>query len=403
MNEVLSDQQHGGFYASQDADKRSTTTATISPGRSRRFAPCSPPKKSRVIEMYYDVEPHGEMHHNPAKNVLWVRATDRRHRPPIESRAKTSARMILARAKGKMLEARANAGPRPAIDYDALRQLERHVRLRLSGSRRVLGPRGLPRFCAEDARPYSRRSWDEAQGFLHRVGGPRLEGTLDDQVFGAAALLDAYETTLDPRYFDRRRARDETRDRKISATRSAAASSIAPPTPPRWAASKFAASPSRIRPRREQIPWPQWFSTAFTVHWRTRSIAIGREKTLEAFAGSAPQFGLFAATYGLAALLHARHGLQVVVTGASGDPQAAALEQAATSVYRFGKSVLRVTPENLSDGALPPALKETIPHLQADLAQAFVCIGTTCQPPVTDVGKLKALLVDVASTAAAQG
>ncbi len=39
------------------------------------------------------------------------------------------------------------------------------------------------------------------KGFLHRIGGPRLEGSLDDQVLAAAALLDAFEATLEPRYF----------------------------------------------------------------------------------------------------------------------------------------------------------------------------------------------------------
>ena len=24
------------------------------------------------MELYYDVEAHGEMHHNPSKNVLWM-------------------------------------------------------------------------------------------------------------------------------------------------------------------------------------------------------------------------------------------------------------------------------------------------------------------------------------------
>ncbi len=24
------------------------------------------------MELHYDVEAHGEMHHNPAKNVLWI-------------------------------------------------------------------------------------------------------------------------------------------------------------------------------------------------------------------------------------------------------------------------------------------------------------------------------------------
>jgi len=69
VNEVLSDQDNGGFYASQDADYRSMMTATISPGvwTNSRSAP---PRKARVMELYYDVEAHGEMHHNHAKNVL---------------------------------------------------------------------------------------------------------------------------------------------------------------------------------------------------------------------------------------------------------------------------------------------------------------------------------------------
>src|SRR3989475_8369832 len=43
------------------------------------------------------------------------------------------------------------------------------------------------------------------------------------------------------------------------------------------------------------------------------------KKTLEAFAGIAPQYGLFAATYGLAATLFAHHAIQVVITGPAND------------------------------------------------------------------------------------
>src|SRR5260221_4129665 len=52
------------------------------------------------------------------------------------------------------------------------------------------------------------------------------------------------------------------------------------------------------------------------------------KKTLEAFAGIAPQYGLFAATYGLAAILFAEHPTQVVITGAKGDAAANKLERA---------------------------------------------------------------------------
>ena len=30
------------------------------------------PAEARVMELYYDVESLGEMHHNPEKNVLWI-------------------------------------------------------------------------------------------------------------------------------------------------------------------------------------------------------------------------------------------------------------------------------------------------------------------------------------------
>jgi uncharacterized protein len=119
------------------------------------------------------------------------------------------------------------------------------------------------------------------------------------------------------------------------------------------------------------------------------------EATLEAFAGIAPQFGLHASTFGLASLLHARQPIEIVITGKAGDPQAAALEQAANSVYRFGKAVLRVTPEPAASAeSLPRALSETLPHLRADVPQALVCVGTTCRPPVSDPATLIAMLTE---------
>ena len=115
---------------------------------------------------------------------------------------------------------------------------------------------------------------------------------------------------------------------------------------------------------------------------------------LEAFSGIAQRFGMFAATYGLATLIHARHPVQIVVTGASSDDIASRLEQAAQGFYRFGKAVLRVTPETNLE-ALPHALRETLPGLRPETAQAFVCTAGTCFPPVSDPQKLTELLAHV--------
>ena len=61
---------------------------------------------------------------------------------------------------------------------------------------------GCRRFALKTLDRMLRETWSESRGFSHRMGGPVLEGSLDDQVFGVIALLDAYESTLDPRYFD---------------------------------------------------------------------------------------------------------------------------------------------------------------------------------------------------------
>jgi hypothetical protein len=136
---------------------------------------------------------------------------------------------------------------------------------------------------------------------------------------------------------------------------------------------------------------------AFAGEDRYRNFA---EKTLEAFAGIAPQYGLFAATYGLAAILFTNHPLQIVVTGTADDWVAQTLELAAHRAFRFGKAVLRVTPgTDLTH--LAGALKETLPHLPADKALAVVCAGQTCMPPASDAKQLTSLLTHGTAGAAA--
>jgi hypothetical protein len=235
-------------------------------------------------------------------------------------------------------------------------------------------------------------AWSDARGFAHRMGGARLDGSLDDQIFAGVALLDAYETTLDLKYFNAAKRAADFALAEYFDTEGGGFFDRASGAPP------MGGLEVRRKPLQDS-PTPGANSTAavlldrlygYTGDARYRAAA---EATLEAFAGIAPQFGMHAASYGLAALLHARGAFEVVITGASDDPQAAALERAANSVYRYGKAVLRVTPERLaSRDALAPALAETLPHLRADVAQALVCVGTSCRPPLIEPAALIALL-----------
>ena len=398
VGEVLSDPVPGGFYASQDADQTleddgDYLTWTLDEARAVLSA-----EESRAVEIYYDVKPRGEMHHNPEKNVLWVAST-------VEAVARelgmddSTARILIARAKGKLLAARREHRPIPAIDktlYVAWNSMFVSAYLEAA---RVLGREDCRKFALKTLERILGEAWDPSKGFLHRIGGPRLEGALDDQVFAIAALLDAYEATLDSRYFE---IAERTAKLTIERFGDAEGGGF-------YDRAKDAAPMGGLEVRRKPLqdsPTPGANSVAAIVLDRLYAFTGERlyrecaEKTLEAFVGLVPQYGLFAATYGLAALLHARHTLQVVVTGAAGDPKATELEKTANEIYRFGKAVLHVTPEKITAAALPPALRETLPHLNAALPQAFVCVETTCHPPVSNPEKLKALLSEVAAGAA---
>src|SRR6266487_2667678 len=100
---VLSDQENGGFYASQDADYSLDDDGDYFTWTLDEVRAVLTPEESRVIELYYDVEAQGEMHHNPAKNVLWI-ARDAAGIVEQLGFDEFTVRLTIARAKGKMLE-----------------------------------------------------------------------------------------------------------------------------------------------------------------------------------------------------------------------------------------------------------------------------------------------------------
>ena len=399
VGDVLSDRERGGFYGSQDADQTLDDDGDYFTWTLAEVRAVLTPEESRAIETRYDVGPRGEMHHNPEKNVLWVAASLEEIAQALKTTPEDVS-LLLARAKGKLLAARLQRHPTPAIDttiYVAWNAMFVSAYLEAA---RVLGRDDCREFALKTLERILAEAWDEAKGFRHRVGGPRLEGSLDDQIFAAAALLDAYEATLDRRYFD-------IAERAV---RLAVERYGDPDGGGFFDRAKDAAPMGGLDVRRKPLqdsPTPGANSVAVIVLDRLYAFTgerLYREwaaKTLEAFLGLVPQYGLFAATFGLAALLHVRHPLQVVVLGAAGDPQASALEKAANEIYRFGKAVLRVTPETLAAASLAPTLRETLPHLDAAKPQALVCVETTCHPPVADSENLKALLTGVAATTAA--
>jgi uncharacterized protein len=402
VNAVLSDQEHGGFYASQDADYSLDDDGDYFTWTLDEVRAVLTPEESRVMELHYDVEPQGEMHHNPAKNVLWMagKPSDIAKQLDLDE---ATVRLTIAKTKGKMLAARL-LRPTPYIDKTMYVSWNAMFVSAYFDAARVLGGS-----LGENCRAFALKTldrmlhevWSETRGFSHRIGGPALDGSLDDQVFSVLALLDAFEATLEPRYF---KAALRTMDLAIARYGDAENGGF-------FDRPSDAAPMGGLDVRRKPFqdsPTPGANSVAAIALMRLHSFTgddryyACAQKTLEAFAGIAPQYGLFAATYGLAATLFAHHPVQVVITGPANDPLAQALEAAAHRVFRFGKSVLRVTP-GVSLTHLASALKETLPHLPADKPLAVVCAGQTCFPPTSDPEQLIALLENGAAGASAGG
>ncbi|HYA96659.1 MAG TPA: thioredoxin domain-containing protein, partial [Methylomirabilota bacterium] len=202
VNEALSDQSNGGFFASQDADYSLEDDGDYFTWTLEELRGALSPEEARVMELYYDVEARGEMHHNPAKNVLWI-ARDAAAIASTLGGEESEVRLTIASAKGKMLAARLPR-PTPFVDNTMYTAWNAMFVSAYLDAARVLGGsigRNCRAFALKTLDRMLGEAWSESRGFRHRIGEPALEGSLDDQVAGVNALLDAWEATVDARYF----------------------------------------------------------------------------------------------------------------------------------------------------------------------------------------------------------
>jgi hypothetical protein len=398
MDSWLSDREHGGFFASQDADislEDDGDYFTWTPAEARAVLS---PEEFEVAALHYDLNEIGEMHHNPAKNVLHQRAS-------VEEIARRGAASpervadLLRNAKRKLYEARSNR-PTPYIDrtvyvgWNALcisAYLEAARALNLEEARRF-ALRSLDRILGQ--------GWSEKTGLQHTVAyadknapARHVAGVLDDYAFVVRACLDAYEITADMSYFHfAERIAHAMVERFYDHEGGGFFDSDVS------AAARLGALAAQRKPFQD-APTPAGNSAAavalLRLYWlsqdeRYRELA---QKTLEVFAGVAEQFGIFGATYGIAVLSYVLPHTSVVVVG--NDEMAGGMYRAATSSFALTKTALHLPEPGTPPQNLPPALAKTIPNLPAAKhgeGTALVCAGFTCYPPVHDPAALSSLL-----------
>jgi hypothetical protein len=396
MDGWLSDRQDGGFYGSQDADMTLDDDGDYFTWTRDEAAEVLGPDELEVAGAYYDIGELGDMHHNPAKNVLHVKR-------PIETLAKDLNREpaevtgLLASARAKLAVARA-ARPTPYVDrtiYTGWNAMAISAYLQAGSILKVAGTRD---FATKTLDRILREAWSEQDGLAHVVayleseGGTRIPGVLDDYALLVHACLDAWEHTLELRYYDAAQMLAARMQRDFyDATGGGFFDTVTN-------VNAIGALMAKRKPLQD-TPTPAGNPVAAAALLRLEALNGDAklrevaEDTLEAFAGIVEHFGIYAGSYGLALEQLLTPAQQIVIVGE--DDRADELESAARSGFAVNKTVLRAQAAMLREGALPPVLKATLtqlPQLQKMESFAVVCQGRHCLPAVHTVGELQAAL-----------
>jgi uncharacterized protein YyaL (SSP411 family) len=417
MDEWLSDRAHGGFYASQDADYSMDDDGDYFTWTLAETKAALAEDEAEVAALYYDIQETGDMHHNPAKNVLHIRASGEEIARRLNIQEERAGALLTV-AQKKMYAARL-LRPTPYVDktvyagWNAMcvsAYLEAAKVLDLAQARHF-ALRSLDRLLSE--------GWNAERGMRHVIAysealsglssDPRAEqrgisGGLEDYSFAVIACLDAYEATADLSYFRFARAIGDAMvaeffdrlDGGFFDTRGAASDQQ----------NALGILGTRRKPFQDS-PTPAGNSAAAIALLRLHGYSNNAsyhdqaEQTLEAYAAVAGQHGIFAATYGLAVARFLQPHTQVVVVG--NDEAAAELYRAAVRPLGLSTAVLRLDTDKVVAQNLPPALAETIPNLPALRERrsfAVLCSGFACQPPIFDEQELTRALGSRARPAA---
>jgi uncharacterized protein len=373
MDEWLTDRELGGFYASQDADVSLDDDGDYFTWTQQEAAAVLLPEEMSVAGLYFDIGEMGDMHHNPAKNVLHVKYTVQDVAQRL-SRKVDDIERTLKSAKEKLYAARLQR-PTPFVDktvYTSWNALAVSAYLEAAHVLQVAPPRA---FALKTLDRILQQGWDSQQGLAHviayadqQAARQRVAGVLDDYAFLTHACLDAWQATGDLRYY-------------IFDTE----------TP---VGTVLGALSARRKPLQD-TPTPAGNSSAASALLRLEALserADFREKaedTLEHFGGIVEHFGLYVGTYGLALERLLLPPVQVVVIGE--DEQAQRLSAITTARYAVNKSIIQLRRDQVTAENLPPVLAETVPalpQLKEQASCAVVCRGNTCQPPTSNAETL---------------
>jgi uncharacterized protein YyaL (SSP411 family) len=410
LDSTMTDRERGGFYASQDADINLDDDGDYFTWTLEEARAVLDPAELDVAVRYWDIGELGDMHHNPAKNVLHVKQTVAQLAAAF-GETEDQVRLLVDSARQKLLAAR-QLRPTPFIDRTLYTGWNAMAVTAYLETARVLRMNSAREFALLTLERLLAEAWDGA-GTLHHViayDGHELSGrgepadrvpcTLDDYAFTVHALIDGWMASGEMKFYH---AAVKLGDAMIARFHDRTAGAFYDAAAPGPGVTPLGALGARRKPLQDS-PTPAGNPTAASALLRLEELS-GRaeyreiaQDTLGSFAGIVEHFGLYAGSYGLALERLLLDPVQVVVVGSG--PEAATLEAAAVARFAVNKTVMRIDSSWLVPGGIPEALAETlllenrlsVPAPPEGKTFALVCRGRTCLPPITDVDALREAL-----------
>jgi uncharacterized protein YyaL (SSP411 family) len=415
LDSTMSDREHGGFYASQDADINLDDdgdyfTWTLAEASAALSGAGFSPDHMELALRYWGIGELGDMHHDPARNVLHLNhtiaelAAGTRQRPGLSV---DQLRPLLDFARRALLAARAER-PTPFIDRTLYTGWNAMAVTAFLETARILKIASVRDFALLTLNRLLRSAWDGEQTLCHVIAygdaqageGKRTEkiaGTLDDYAFTVHACIDAWFATGEMSSYN---AAVKLADAMINRFYDRTAGAFYDTAAPAEGAPSLGALAARRKPLQDS-PTPAGNPTAASALLRLTTLSNRKEyreiarETLASFAGVVEHFGLYAGSYALALERLLLDPVQVVVIGSGQD--ADRFEALALARFAVNKTVMCIDPQRLVPGGIPEALAEMLLNVPAPAgaqAWAIVCRSCTCLPPITNAEALVEALKD---------
>lgn len=373
----LADHQRGGFFGTQDADIDLRDDGDYWTWTWEEVSEALLPEDFAVVTRYYGITRDGDMPHSDRNVLHLVTAPEK-----IAEELRLSVEDVQARitrGNARLLEVR-NKRKAPAVDKHKYANWNALLINALLEAGALLGRRDATRAALRATDVLYADAYEPDHGIYHSFHGEhgaRLPGMFEDQAYSIRAFIAAYMASGNGTFLDVA-ARlmemaiahywDEDGGGFFDLSHERMAHGIGEPM-------------RQARKVIEDMPTPSANAIAamaldqlwlLTHNHRYREYA---GKTLETFAGHAPEYGPFAAYYGLAMQYHLHPPATAIIIGRPHEADTQALHAAALNAYRPGRVV----------AILPPDC-EYLPYPAGENGRAivYVCVGQVCARPTAD-------------------